>query len=288
MRRLGAFVCLAPLIAGCQISDRGSEAGATSARQAARTVAAVVPFRVPAESEITSPEILRSVQRGRALLRNTRDSLPGHVRSSLQCVSCHTADGTRRDQLPLVGVYSRFPQYRVRSGRIALIEERINDCFERSLNGVPLDRTSQEMRDMVAYMAFLSLGVPVGAQVEGQGMPMLQPLSGDTARAAPLFASTCAPCHGADGSGTNAAPPLWGPKSYNIAAAMARVGIAAAFIRTAMPQNQPGSLTAQQAFDLAAYINSHARPDFAAKSMDWPNGDAPPDVPYPLRSRKSD
>jgi thiosulfate dehydrogenase len=66
------------------------------------------------------------------------------------------------------------------------------------------------------------------------------------------------------------------------------VGIAAAFIRTAMPQNQPGSLTAQQAFDLATYINSHTRPDFAAKSMDWPNGDAPPDVPYPLRSRKTD
>jgi thiosulfate dehydrogenase len=226
------------------------------------------------------------VRRGRALLRDTKDSLPGHVRSSLQCVSCHTGDGTRKDQLPLVGVYSRFPQHRVRSGRISLIEERINDCFERSLNGVPLDRSSQEMRDLVAYMAFLSLGVPVGARVEGQGMPMLERLSGDSARGAPLFASTCAPCHGADGGGTNAAPPLWGPKSYNIAAAMARVGIAASFIRVAMPQHQPGTLSPQQAFDLATYINSHARPDFAAKSLDWPNGDAPYDVPYRLRSTK--
>jgi thiosulfate dehydrogenase len=285
MRAISAITILVSA-AACQFSDR--RADVASARQPAGQVATVVPFRVPSESEITSPEILRSVQRGRALLRNTKDSLPRHVRSSLNCVSCHTADGMRRDQLPLVGVYSRFPQYRARSGRISLIEERINDCFERSLNGVPLNRASQDMRDMVAYMAFLSRGVPVGAQVEGQGTPVLERLRGDSARAGPLFASTCSPCHGADGAGTNAAPPLWGPASYNIAAAMARVGVAAAFIRAAMPQHQPGSLTPQQAYDLAAYINSFPRPDFVGKAMDWPNGDAPPDVPYALRSKKSD
>jgi thiosulfate dehydrogenase len=286
MRSIQAISTLVAFTAACQISDRGSDTS-NGPRQAGSTPA-VVPFRVPSESEVTSPEILHSVQRGRALLRNTRDSLPRNVGSSLQCVSCHTGDGARKDQLPLVGVYSRFPQYRIRSGRIALIEERINDCFERSLNGVALDRDSQEMRDMVAYLAFLSRGVPVGAQVAGQGTPALAPLEGDTLRAVPLFASTCAPCHGGDGLGTNAAPPLWGPKSFNIAAAMARVSVAAAFIHSAMPQHNPGTLTPQQAYDLAAYIAARPRPDFARKALDWPNGDAPPDVPYPLRSKKSD
>ena len=102
---------------------------------------------------------------------------------------------------------------------------------------VALDRASPEMRDLVTYMAFLSRGVPVGARVEGEGTPALEPLTGDTVRAAALFAATCAPCHGGDGSGTNAAPALWGPKSFNIAAAMARPRVAAAFIKSAMPQH---------------------------------------------------
>jgi thiosulfate dehydrogenase len=287
MRRTSIILLAFGLVA-CQLTDRGADVSANGPRQVGTASATVVPFRVPADSEISSPEILRSVQRGRALLRNTKDSLPTHVRSSLQCVSCHVADGTRKDQLPLVGVHSRYPQYRVRSGRIVVIEERINDCFERSLNGVALDRASPEMRDLVTYMAFLSRGVPVGARVEGEGTPALEPLAGDTVRAAALFPSTCAPCHGADGGGTNAAPALWGPKSFNIAAAMARQRVAAAFIKSAMPQHKPGSLTSQQAFDLATYVTSRSRPDFPNKSLDWPNGGAPPDVPYPLRSTKKD
>ena len=284
--RAAPWVLTAAALSACQLSDRGKDLPATNARQAGAAIASVVPFRVPAETEVTSAEELRAIRRGRALLKDTRDSLPKHALNALQCVSCHTGDGTRRDQLSLIGVYSRFPQYRSRSGRVDRLEDRINDCFERSLNGRPLDRASADMRDMVAYMAFLSRGVPAGAHIEGQGSPALDPLPPDTARAAPLFAATCAPCHAADGSGTNAAPPLWGPRSYNIGAGMARLRMAAAFIRASMPQHQPGSLTAQQAYDLAAYINSRPRPDFARKSLDWPNGDPPPDVAYPVGSRR--
>lgn len=283
--RCGALGLVA--VASCQVSDRARES-ARGVRQSSQTAAVVVPFRVPADSEITAPEVLQSMRRGRALLRNTRDSLPGHVRNRLQCVSCHAMDATRKDQLSLVGVYSRFPQYRSRSGRVDLIEDRINDCFERSMNGQAIDRAGRDMRDLIAYMAFLSRGVPVGAQVDGQGAPPLEPVEGDTTRAVPLYASSCAPCHGADGGGTNAAPPLWGPHSYNIGAGMARVRMAAAFIRSAMPQNAPGTLTPQQAFDLAAYINSRPRPDFAKKAFDWPNGDPPPDVAYPLRRKRAE
>jgi thiosulfate dehydrogenase len=270
-------------LAACQLTDRGGDTARAVTQSG--TQVATVAFRVPSDSEITSPEILRSVRRGRALLAHTRDSLPSYVANRLQCVSCHVADGTRKDALSLIGVYSRFPQYRSRSGRVDMIEDRINDCFERSMNGRAIDRSGQDMRDLVAYMAFLSRGVPVGAQVDGQSVPMLDPVAGDTVRAVPLYASSCAPCHGTDGLGTNAAPPLWGPHSFTVGAGMARVRMAAAFIRVAMPQHQPGTLTPQQAFDLATYINTRPRPDFAQKALDWPNGDVPPDVAYSTRSR---
>lgn len=268
------------VVSACRISDRVPES--TQSQQAG-----VVAHRVPAESEIADSFMLASVRRGRALLRNTRDSLPNHVGNRLQCVSCHAMDGTRKNIMSLVGVYARFPQYRARSGRVDLIEDRVNDCFERSMNGRALSHVSADMRDLVNYMAFLSRGVPTGSRVDGQGVPALSPLAGDTAAGRVQYASTCAPCHGANGEGTAAAPPVWGPQSYNIGAGMARVNTAAAFIRAAMPQTAPGTLTAQQAFDLAAYINSQPRPDFARKGDDWPRGDPPPDVAYPTRAKKS-
>jgi thiosulfate dehydrogenase len=191
----------------------------------------VVPLRAPADSEIPNDDVGRSIRRGQALLRATRDSLPDHVGNRLRCVSCHPDDGRRANAMPWIGVYGRFPQYRARSGRIDLLEDRINDCFRRSLNGTALEPASREMRDIVSYLAFLSQGIPVGATVEGQGLPKLSMTSGDTVEGAALFKTVCATCHGADGQGTAVATPLWGPQSFNIGAGMARVRTAAAFIR---------------------------------------------------------
>jgi thiosulfate dehydrogenase len=245
--------------------------------------AAAAPFRVPADSEIPDDALGASIRRGRALLAATRDSLPAHVGNGLRCTSCHLDDGRRADAMPWVGVYARFPQYRSRNGGVNLLTDRVNDCFARSLNGRALPADGRDMRDIVAYMAFLSRGYPVGGTVEGQGLPRLAPLDGDTARGARVFATSCVACHGADGQGTPAAPPLWGPRSYNIGAGMARLRTAAAFIRHNMPYGSP-HLTDQQAFDVAAYVNARPRPDFAAKADDWPLGDPPPDVAYPTRA----
>jgi thiosulfate dehydrogenase len=245
-----------------------------------------VAFRVPDESEIKDGVVLASIRRGKALLAFTRDSLPDHVGNRLQCVSCHPDNGTRRNVMPWVGVYARFPQYRSRVGGIQVIEDRINDCFKRSMNGKPLVPESRDMRDIIAYMAFLSSGYPVFAQVDGQSFPRVPALEGDTTRGAATFAAKCSVCHGANGAGTDVFPALWGDGSYNIGAGMARVQTAAAFIKVAMPQTAPGSLTDQEAYDLATYINSRPRPDFPGKELDWPNGDPPPDVAYPVNSKK--
>jgi thiosulfate dehydrogenase len=240
-----------------------------------------IPFRVPDESEIKDSVTLASIRRGRALIHSTRDSLPRHVGAALACASCHAADGTQANAMPLVGAYSRFPQYRARSGYVDLLENRINDCFERSMNGKALDMEGRDMRDMVTYIAFLSRGYPPGREMEGQAVPKLDPLPGDSARGREVFAARCVACHGADGNGSAVAPPLWGDRSYNIGAGMARIRTAAAFIHQLMPRDRPGSLTPQQAFDVATYINTRPRPDFRGKELDWPDGGAPPDVAYP-------
>jgi len=225
-----------------------------------------------------------SIRRGHALLAATRDSLPDYVGNHLRCMSCHLDDGRRAYALPLVGVYARYPQYRSRNARVNSIEDRINGCFQRSMNGRPLPLEGRDIRDITAYLAWISRGIPVGATVEGQGMQTLTPLHPDTTQGRMVFAANCARCHGTRGEGTVVAPPLWGPESFNIGAGMARLRTAAAFIRHNMPYDRPGSLTDQQAFDVASYVVSRPRPDFAGKENDWPNGDAPPDVAYPTRA----
>jgi thiosulfate dehydrogenase len=219
-----------------------------------------------------------SIRRGRALLIATHDSLPGHVGNNLRCTSCHLDEGRRPEAFPWLGVTARYPQYRSRNAAVSTIEDRINDCFERSMNGAPIQADSRDMRDMVAYMASLSTPASVGA-MHGEAPPAMKPLAPDTARGARLFAATCALCHGDRGQGTLVAPALWGDASFNIGAGMARLRTMAAFVRHNMPYGN-ATLTDQQAFDVAAYVTSMPRPDFPGKEKDWPRGDAPPDVPY--------
>jgi thiosulfate dehydrogenase len=226
-----------------------------------------------------------AIRRGQALLANTRDSLPDHVGNQLRCMSCHLDEGLRR-QGSWVGVHARYPQYRPRSGTVETLEFRINDCLKRSMNGKALPADSREMREMIAYFAFLSRGIPVG-DTTTRPVPLLALLPGDSARGADLYTAKCALCHGNAGQGTAAGPPLWGPQSYNLGAGMARVRSAATFIKYNMPLHEPGTLSDQDAFDLAKYVNSQPRPDYAGKELDWPNGDPPPDVAYEVLSVRS-
>ncbi|MCG6954471.1 MAG: c-type cytochrome [Gemmatimonadetes bacterium] len=235
----------------------------------------------PPDSTIPDGPIGASIRRGQAILFATRDSLPAHVGDALRCVSCHL-DGGRRTNGSWVGVYGRYPQYRSRSGTVVTIEDRVNGCFRRSMNGSPLPPDGPDMRDIVSYLWFLSWGTPVGSQAAtGSRRERFAHLEADTAAGRVTFDSVCSVCHGKTGEGTPAAPPLWGPRSFNIGAGMARVRTAAAFIRDNMPFNDPGSLTDQQAFDVASFVVARPRPDLPGKEYDWPNGDPPPDVAYP-------
>lgn len=236
----------------------------------------------PSEAEIPNDSLGASIRRGLALLRFTPESLPTYATSSLRCTSCHELDGRKATAAPLTGAHARFPKYLTRSGAVIALADRVNYCFTRSLAGNAIPSDSREMEDILAYLAFISKGVPIGAKVMGADglLAMKDTLAGDTARGRVVFETSCVVCHQKDGAGSGAIPALWGPKSYSIGASMARVERAASFIWHNMPQTAPGSLTTQQAFDVAAFINSHERPDSPGKDGDWPLGGAPRDVPY--------
>jgi len=238
--------------------------------------------RGPPDSLIPAGPLGAAIRRGRALLAATRDSLPAHVGNKLRCVSCHLDDG-RRASGTWIGVFARYPQYRPRSAAVETLEFRVNDCFRRSMNGTGLATDGPDMRDIVAYLWFLSRDVAIAPPGPATRLAKWAAFTADTGDGGTVYGTVCAKCHGPDGGGTNVAPPVWGPASYNIGAGMTRVRTAAGFIRDNMPFDQPGTLTDQQAFDVAAYVNAHPRPDFPDKLHDWPNGDAPPDVAYPTR-----
>jgi thiosulfate dehydrogenase len=247
---------------------------------APRAVTVVAVRSGPPDSSLPAGPLGGAIRRGRALLDATRDSLPGHVGNRLRCVSCHLDEG-RRPTGSWVGVYARYPQYRARSATVETLEYRVNDCFRRSMNGTPLATDGADMRDILAYLWWLSADVPIAPPSGPNPLAKWAAFHADTAAGAAVYRAACAKCHGAEGAGTAVAPPVWGPESYNIGAGLTRVRTAATFIKNNMPFDRPGTLEDQQAFDVAAYVNGRPRPDFPDKIHDWPKGDAPPDVAYP-------
>jgi thiosulfate dehydrogenase len=143
------------------------------------------------------------------------------------------------------------------------------------------------MQDIVAYLSFISRGVPNGEHVRAEGMPKMPSLIGDSTRGRVLFLDNCSRCHGVNGAGMGPIPALWGPQSFSIGASMARQERAASFIRHNMPFDRPGLLSDQQAYDIAAYITSMPRPDSPGKENDWPDGSAPSDVPYDTKGHQA-
>lgn len=249
-----------------------------------------VGWSAPDEATIPEGPYGDSIRRGMDLFVRTNVLLPEYAPGNITCSNCHLEKGRAAYAVPMVGAQSRYPKYMDRTGAVIGLPDRIDYCFTRSLAGSRLPHESQEMTDLVAYIAWLSQGVPVGAHIEGETLPpMEEVLVGDAARGEALYTEKlCVTCHQPEGGGVAGAfPALWGPGSYSIGASMAREERAASFIRRFMPQTAPGSLTAQEAYDLSAFINSKPRPDSPAKELDFPDGGAPKDVPYATAGREA-
>ncbi|MCB9689447.1 MAG: c-type cytochrome [Alphaproteobacteria bacterium] len=263
-------------------------AAATSSSVAAdRALPSTWPLTVPDASTIPDGELGDAIRRGQVLVTHTREELPDYVGDGLHCTSCHLQGGTVAKAGPWVGITGMFPMYRSRSASVITLEERINGCMTRSMNGKPLPVDGDDMTAIVAYMTWLSQGVPVGVPIEGRGFAKLKDApTPDPAHGQELFAQKCAACHGAEGQGMDTPdggyvyPALWGDRSFNIGAGMARLDTAAAFVRWNMPLGQGGTLTDQEAYDLAAFFTTQPRPDLPGKEHDWPKGGKPRDARY--------
>jgi len=228
-----------------------------------------------------------SITRGLNYLNQTYKLLPEFTNAKLNCTSCHLNNGTQPNAGPWVGIVGQFPQYRDRSGKEDSLADRINDCFERSLNGKRLPETHQAMQDILSYMRWLSKGYPKKAKIKGAGIPKLvfnrEP---NLKHGSAVYQVKCASCHQSNGSGLFSPdgemrfPPLWGSYSFNMGAGMARLYTAAGFVKHNMPLGQGGSLTDDEAYDVAAYFSSKDRPDFSKKYFDWPKGKKPKDARY--------
>jgi thiosulfate dehydrogenase len=277
---------------GCMAMFRTATAWITSsvfvgsmALAAGGTVRQTVPLAPPSPTAIPNGPLGQAIRYGQRIVTDTQATVKGYVGNGLRCANCHLDGGRTAYAAPLVGLTGLFPEYRSRRGSVESLEDRINDCFLRSMNGKALPDTSREMIGLLAYIAWLSQGVPTGREVEGRGFREIHaPRPADAARGKAVYLARCAACHGAEGQGVKAGPgsyafpPLWGPQSFNVGAGMARVSVAAAFVQAKMPLGNAGTLTDQEAFDVAAYFTAQPRPDFTGKKSDWPAGGRPADA----------
>jgi thiosulfate dehydrogenase len=250
-------------------------------------VGKVVPLHAPDEKTIPEGPVGVAIRYGKKVLTETQIYARAYVGNGLNCSSCHLDAGRKAYASPWVGVWGVFPEYRSRNGKVNALQDRVNDCFERSMNGKLLPYDSDEMRGILAYIWWLSKDVPTGVAVRGRGFaPVQVNRPADSKRGEAVYADKCVVCHGPDGQGREGPngeylfPALWGPKSFNIGAGMARLNNAAGFVKTNMPLGQGNALSNGDALDVAAYFTRQPRPDFPAKSLDWPNGGKPSDAPY--------
>ncbi len=243
------------------------------------------------------------VEYGYLLISETSKNMGPHAEdpemrlagNNLSCTNCHLRAGTQAGSGSWVGVVDRFPQFRGRSNQQGTIEDRINGCMERSMNGRKMPDDSKEMQAIVTYMKWLSEELPEEREKEFKGFPAIEipEVAVDLKKGKELYARECTVCHGdngagqklTDGSNNYLYPPLWGPDSFNDGAGMHRVLTAAQFIKSNMPFEQATwkdpKLTDEEAYHLAGYINSFSRPHKSDLEKDFPDRKLKPvSTPY--------
>ncbi len=266
------------VLAGC-LPDKSSPTLSSPAAVTDKP-AEVIPVAAPTTghiapklSEIPEGPFGDSVRRGAAIFFDTPANAANFAGNSQSCSNCHMGGGRIADSSPMWAAWGMYPAYRKKNNRVNTMEERLQGCFTFSQNapasasgGAP-PKGDAVLVDLQAYIFWLSKDVPIGKDMPGRGFPTpTKPATGySVERGKVVFDAQCALCHGAEGQGLRTAedhqqfPPLWGPESYNWGAGMHRVNTSAGFIKANMPLGK-ADLSDQEAWDVAAYINSKPRP----------------------------
>ena len=212
--------------------------------------------------------------------------------NGMNCQNCHLEAGTKVFGNNYSSVSSTYPKFRARSGFIENMPKRINDCFERSLNGKAIDTASKEMQAIVAYMKWLGKDVkkidkPIGSGFKD--MTFLDRVANpDNGKI--IYIEKCQSCHQPNGEGIMNSektsftyPPLWGEHSYTSGAGLFRLSNLAKFVKCNMPlgvSHNNTQLTDEEAWDVAAFVNSQPRPKKDI-TKDWPKIEEKPfDHPF--------
>lgn len=232
-------------------------------------------------------EIGAMIQLGEEIIKNT-DTHPltkKYVNNALRCSSCHLSGsdghaGTSTGIGSFNAIAASYPKYKAREGVVETLQDRIDNCFLRSMDGVrPVTDTKASIA-MLSYITWLA---------EGKSIAITKPSRNDEQRAAllkkfaaiqkkathqnyvkgqKLFAQQCASCHGNNGEGMANFPPLWGKdksgkwRSYNAGAGMSQLDKSAMWIQSNMPLGAGNTLGDQDAADIAIFINAQERNTF--------------------------
>ncbi|MDQ6619363.1 MAG: c-type cytochrome [Pseudomonadota bacterium] len=228
---------------------------------------AAVRFEPPLDSSIPDNEFGKLVRLGRAIFTDTKKHAGQYVGNDLRCSNCHLDAGRLRDSAPLWSAYVAYPQYRAKTKEVDTFAERLRGCFQYSMNGKAPPLGSEPLVALEVYSYWMATGAPVNTKLQGGGYPRLSPAAQqpDYARGQAVYTERCTLCHGANGEGQKAGtaqvfPPLWGARSFNWGAGMHQINNAAGFIKANMPLGLGGTLTDQQAWDVAFFMNAHERP----------------------------
>lgn len=252
---------------------------------------------VPDTAELPNDDYGKLVKYGRALIVNTSyylgpNGVIGHKSNGMNCQNCHLNAGTKPFGNNFSLTASGYPRFKDRSGTVETYVRKVQDCFERSMNGRTIDSTSREMKAFVAYLKWIGRNVKKGVKPEGSGIEELTFLDrpADTARGRIVYVSKCQTCHRKDGDGIlnptktgYTYPPLWGDHSYNIGASIYRLSKFAGYVKSNMPfgaDHKHEQLNNEQAWDVAAFVNSQPHP-FKNVAGDWPKLTTKPyDCPF--------
>ena len=253
--------------AGGAVTAAGAVATAGTAETKAGAAMLGASFAPPPESAMPDGEYGKIIRLGEQVFTNTGQYAAKYVGNSLNCASCHLDAGRKTDSAPMWASFIHYPAFRSKTGQVDTLAARIQGCFEYSMNGKAPPQDDDIMTALQTYAFWLAKGAPVGTPVPGSGYPKLKKPAtpADYVRGEAVYAQNCALCHGSDGQGQRSGdrqvfPPLWGPKSFNWGAGMHQLGNASGFIQANMPLGKGGSLSEQDAWDVAMYMNSHERP----------------------------
>jgi len=215
--------------------------------------------------------------KGYEIMIDTQKYAKEYVGNKLNCTNCHFAAGDThggiQGGIALAGVAAKYPLFNPSLNQIIDLKARINNCFEKSLNGKALPENSEEMMSLLIYLQWISKDVPIYSEIPWLGLkPLKKEYKGSIKAGKKLYFTYCSLCHGENGEGSEKTglgegivkdiPPLWGDDSFNAKAGMNHKRMLATFIYWNMPyMDLTPVLTEEQAFDVAAFILSHKRPE---------------------------